>query len=600
MCGLFAIVGDYGNREEHLDVLIRASEIRGKDSSGLIQVSSSGYSVDRGDFKMSILQNRVGRLSGEVVAGHSRLMTSGHFDNQPVVRDDITVLHNGILLNESEVWKSINQKPLLEIDTEVIAAVFQQEIERGKTPENAGLEVLQVCRGTINCLIFVPRLSALVLISNHGSLYMGLVEGAAVIASEEWPLRKIGARSISNIRGASSIAIPTNSGCPTLKDYRVQRTTLLPELTSNSTLERELRGYESDLLRCSRCILPETMPFITFNAEGVCNFCLNHRVLKPKKSLKDFSEMVDRYGKNVIFPFSGGRDSSYGLHLAVRELGLKPIAYTYDWGMVTDVGRRNISRMLSELEVEHYVVAANIEKKRSNIKRNIEAWLSKPHLGMVNLFTAGDKHFFQFLRQVQTRTGVSFNLWSFNPLEVTHFKTGFLGLPPSHDSDKVFLTGIRTQLRYQSLRAAQVARNPAYLNRSVWDTLTGEYYRSVVKLRHYSQLFDYVEWKEETVDEVLRSYSWETAEDTTTTWRIGDGTAAFYNYIFFRVAGFTEHDTLRSNQIREGHLSRDEALELAQMENRPRFQNLKWYLDAVGLDFSETIQRINSIPQIRG
>ena len=44
-------------------------------------------------------------------------------------------------------------------------------------------------------------------------------------------------------------------------------------------------------------------------------------------------------------PFSGGRDSSYGLHLMMKTLKVKPIAYTYDWGMVTDLGRRNISRM---------------------------------------------------------------------------------------------------------------------------------------------------------------------------------------------------------------------------------------------------------------
>lgn len=46
--------------------------------------------------------------------------------------------------------------------------------------------------------------------------------------------------------------------------------------------------------------------------------------------------------------------------------------------------------------------------------------------------------------------------------------------------------------------------------------------------------------------------------DTNTTWRIGDGTAAFYNYVYYTVAGFTEHDTFRSNQIREGQMTREE------------------------------------------
>ena len=46
--------------------------------------------------------------------------------------------------------------------------------------------------------------------------------------------------------------------------------------------------------------------------------------------------------------FSGGRDGGW-LHLIVKELGLKAVAYTYDWGLVTDLGRRNISRVVGSL-----------------------------------------------------------------------------------------------------------------------------------------------------------------------------------------------------------------------------------------------------------
>ncbi|MGN6537309.1 MAG: hypothetical protein ACTHKQ_16475, partial [Mesorhizobium sp.] len=61
---------------------------------------------------------------------------------------------------------------------------------------------------------------------------------------------------------------------------------------------------------------------------------------------------------------------------------------------------------------------------------------------------------------------------------------------------------------------------------------------------------------------------------------------------------FTEHDTFRSNQIREGQMSREEALVLIEDENRPRYPNIKWYLDAVGLDFSDTIRVVNGIPRL--
>ena len=64
------------------------------------------------------------------------------------------------------------------------------------------------------------------------------------------------------------------------------------------------------------------------------------------------------------------------------------------------------------------------------------------------------------------------------------------------------------------------------------------------------------------------------------------------------LAGFTEHDTFRSNQIREGELSRQEAIEMCEDENRPRYPNIKWYLDAIGLEFAPVIKKVNLIPRM--
>ncbi|MFN7424236.1 MAG: hypothetical protein ACK5QP_12630, partial [Chitinophagales bacterium] len=64
------------------------------------------------------------------------------------------------------------------------------------------------------------------------------------------------------------------------------------------------------------------------------------------------------------------------------------------------------------------------------------------------------------------------------------------------------------------------------------------------------------------------------------------------------VAGFTEHDTFRSNQIREGQMTREEALRLVEDENRPRYQNIRWYLDTLDMNFDEVIKVINKIPKL--
>ena len=345
------------------------------------------------------------------------------------------------------------------------------------------------------------------------------------------------------------------------------------------------------------------MPFINFDSKGECNYCRNYKRRNQPKPFKELSDLVKPYRRKrnqseVIVPFSGGRDSCFSLHLIVKELELKPITYTYDWGMVTDLGRRNISRMSAELGVENIIVAADIHKKRENIRKNVKAWLDSPHLGLISLFTAGDKHFFRHVETIKKQTGVSLNLWGINPLEVTHFKNGFLGIPPDFHQEHVYLNGIQKQLRYHKLRFKAMSSNLSYFNNSLWDTLSGEYYRSFKDKTDYFHLFDYWKWDENEVDKTLAKYDWEHAPDTNTTWRIGDGTAAFYNYIYYRVAGFTEHDTFRSNQIREGQLSREQAMKLIEDENQPRYANIKWYLDTINLEFESTIKGINRITKL--
>jgi hypothetical protein len=345
------------------------------------------------------------------------------------------------------------------------------------------------------------------------------------------------------------------------------------------------------------------MPFISFDENGVCNYCHHYKPQNVPQPLDNLRELLEGYrrtsGPEVILPFSGGRDSSYALHLVARELGLRSVAYTYDWGMVTDLGRRNISRMCANLGVENIVVAADISKKRRNIRLNLEAWLKRPHLGMLSLLTAGDKHFFKYVDQVRLQTGTSLNIWGINPLETTHFKAGFLGVKPNFLSNRVYQSGMSAQLRYQGLRFKVMMGNPSFINRSIPDTLSGEFYRSIAPKHDYIHLFDYWKWDENQINQTLiQEYEWELATDTSTTWRIGDGTAAFYNYVYKTVAGFSEHDTFRSNQIREGDISRDQALNFVENENQPRYENIKWYLDAVGVDFTEAITIVNSIPKL--
>ena len=90
-------------------------------------------------------------------------------------------------------------------------------------------------------------------------------------------------------------------------------------------------------------------------------------------------------------------------------------------GMVTDLGRRNISRMCGKMGIENIIVAANISQKRKNIKMNLKAWLKSPHLGMMAMLTAGDKHFFRHVERIKHQTDINLNLWGVKPLRTNPF-----------------------------------------------------------------------------------------------------------------------------------------------------------------------------------
>lgn len=371
----------------------------------------------------------------------------------------------------------------------------------------------------------------------------------------------------------------------------------------NSNIVKNQEAINS-LRRCTKCILPETMPFIEFDERGVCNYCRNYKKIKIKGKTalqKIVSPYRSKLGKpDCIVAFSGGRDSSYALHYVKKILKMNPIAYSYDWGMITDLGYRNQTKLCNKLRVRQILISANIKKKREYIRKNIFAWLKKPDLGVIPLFMAGDKQYFYHANQLRKQLGIKLIIYSENLLEKTDFKSGFCGIKPKFDIKHAFNLGILSKTKLAFYYLKQYLFNPFYLNSSILDTLSA-YLSSYFIPHDYLYLYQYIKWDEKKVILTLtKKYDWETADDTQATWRIGDGTAAFYNYIYYLTAGFTENDTFRSNQIREGVISRKEALKLTQEDNKPRYDSIKWYCKTIGIDFKKTLTTINAMSKLYG
>ncbi len=651
MCGIWGLIGapslNHRNITKTVNDLFILSESRGKEASGIAGISNGQIEYHKMAIPASSLIKTkpyhdlvtkciVENTGSYALIGHSRLATNGsettNENNQPVYVNNTATVHNGIIVNVNDLWKKHDElHRSTELDTEIFAQMIEHEYSQSGDVVKACKYTYREIQGMASTLTLFANGNHLIASTNNGSLYYwrSIDRNMILFASEKYIFDKLYTRNpfvkrsfskdrIVHINANQAVKLDTKllkSRRFDLDSYDVIKYGKRESINIPGALLNRYKEFDIDsepikkIRRCTRCVLPETMPFIEFDNAGVCNYCRTYqkKQYSGRDTLEKWSietkEYYQRKAYNSIVSFSGGRDSSYGLHYFVRELGLKPVAYSYDWGMVTDLARRNQARMCAALGVELITVSADIKKKRANIRKNILAWLKNPDLGMIPLFMAGDKAYFYYANILKKRFGLESILLASNPFEVTYFKSGFCGVKPK------ILNNIATDLDIEKLSAGgpfktagyygnQFLRNPNYINSSIADTAFAGLSYYVIP-HNYFRLYDYIPWDEKTIDKTLiNEYDWELAPDTNSTWRIGDGTAPFYNYIYYSVCGFTENDTLRSNQIREGMLDRDEALDLVNRENQPRWESLHWYFDTLNLNGPDILTIINGIPKL--
>ena len=639
------------------------SESRGKEASGFASIKNSKLFIHKTpftakklikspEFKNYFTNYSKSCINPLVTICHSRLVTNGYEqfnkNNQPVLKNGVCVVHNGIIVNQKDIWKSLkDEEKVSELDTELIPTIIGKNLYEGKKLKETVQDLYSAIYGMTSTAALFEALNCLLLATNNGSLYYARNSSrdAFIFASEAFILKSIIERNqlirefnvneIQQLNPNSTAMIDLTSLEVELSDISSaedfsnipeRKTRLIVHEIENEICNKKvyintsfeyhdtkvpqelLSVYEfrkekiSALVRCKNCILPETFPYIAFDSDGLCNYCNNYQKInyKGKNELKNvISQIKGMAGKHdCLMPFSGGRDSSFALHFVKEELGMNPLAFSYDWGMITDLARRNQARMCGKLGVEHILISADIRKKRDNIHKNVSAWLKKPHLGTIPLFMAGDKQYFYYANMLMKQNHLRLSILGENLLETTNFKSGFCGIKPQFANGHTYSLHTLDKIRMLFFYGKEFMLNTAYINSSIMDTLDA--FKSYYVIEHQNlNFFNYIKWDEGVVDKTLiDEYNWEIDPGAKTTWRIGDGTAAFYNYIYYMVAGFTENDTFRSNQIREGDISREKALEQSVSENQPRWDSLKWYCNTIRIDFEETIQIINRIPQL--
>ena len=263
------------------------------------------------------------------IIGHSRLVTNGthqvHDNNQPVAAHDIVAVHNGIVTNVDELWsENTDVEPNTQLDTEVLLALIRKNIEGGENLLRSIQNTYDVMEGAASLALISKDYDVVILATNTGSLYLVSSSDASfhIFASEEYILRKILEKNPYLKRGDNVVIqqISANRGLvinlKTLEKTAFSlspKQLISPSLLNTIALSSDKRNIEdvsfnravsentehisgegpyflpkgfvdaypsnrdkiANLKRCKKCVLPETMPFINFDDEGICNYCQN-------------------------------------------------------------------------------------------------------------------------------------------------------------------------------------------------------------------------------------------------------------------------------------------------------------------------------------
>lgn len=122
---------------------------------------------------------------------------------------------------------------------------------------------------------------------------------------------------------------------------------------------------------CRRCILPDTRPNLRLGEDGICNACKTHESrptidYAARKIL--FQEVVKHArsrstGYDCVIPVSGGKDSTWQV-VTCLDYGLNPLAVTWKTPARTVIGAQNLANLVS-LGVDHidYQVNPKVERK---------------------------------------------------------------------------------------------------------------------------------------------------------------------------------------------------------------------------------------------
>ncbi len=287
---------------------------------------------------------------------------------------------------------------------------------------------------------------------------------------------------------------------------------------------------------CSQCVHDNSLPGISFDEHGICSYCRFYDEMdryyplgvQGEKALELQLDRVRKTGKgrkfDVVVGISGGRDSSYLLHMAVRVWKLRVLAVHFNDGFDNPVAGENMLRMCRQLNVPLKTITSDWREakdlKITFLKASTPDLNQGTDVGIASsLFGAaaaeGVKYIF-FGQSFRTE-GIKPLLWTYfdgDYLRAVQKQLGTVALRKWKPEDPGFNLGVRELLYYNLFRGIRIFAPFYHMNyvRAETDELLKAQYSWVNPGAHYYDdlywaLINLVHRKKFNIDLRKNSYS---------------------------------------------------------------------------------------------
>jgi glucosamine--fructose-6-phosphate aminotransferase (isomerizing) len=192
MCGIIGILGNSAAAPRLVESLKRL-EYRGYDSAGVATLENGKIARRRAAGKLANLEAELAAspLSGVSGIGHTRWATHGApttANAHPHATDKVAIVHNGIIENFRPLREELiraGHKFASETDSEVIAHLIHEGLDRGLRPEQAAIAAVRRLEGAfgIACL-FAGEEDVLIGARKGSPLAVGIGDGEMYLGSD--------------------------------------------------------------------------------------------------------------------------------------------------------------------------------------------------------------------------------------------------------------------------------------------------------------------------------------------------------------------------------------------------------------------------------